>query len=164
LNPKREKWRETVTGFEPQSVRQDWNRATDRDWADVLAELAVFSGVGKRRLRKVVQEAQFAEYSPGESIVLTGAPADWFYVILGGTAQVIGKPGARELGTGDYFGEMALLDQGPRSATVVATTELHVMRVPPRTFDRLLDEAGVARELTTELGARVRRLEGETAS
>jgi CRP-like cAMP-binding protein len=154
----------SMTGFEPQSVRRDWNRATERDWAEVLAQLPLFSGIGKRRLRKVVQEAQFAEYSPGESVVLTGAPPDWFYVILGGTAQVVGKPGARELSTGDYFGEMALLDQGPRSATVVATTELHVMRVPPRAFDRLLDEAGVARELTSELGARVRRLEREKAS
>jgi CRP/FNR family cyclic AMP-dependent transcriptional regulator len=151
-----------MTGFEPQTVRQDWNRASDRDWAEVLAGLPLFSGIAKRRLRKVVQEAQFAEYSPGDSVVLTGAPADWFYVILGGTARVVGKPGARELSTGDYFGEMALLDQGPRSATVVATTALHVMRVPPQTFDRLLDEAGVAREITAELGARVRRLERET--
>jgi CRP/FNR family cyclic AMP-dependent transcriptional regulator len=148
-----------VTGFEPQAVQQDWNRATERDWAEVLAELPLFSSIAKRRLRKIAQEAQFAEYTPGDSVIVTGATADWFYVILGGKAKVVGRPGARTLSTGDYFGEMALLDGGPRSATVVATDILHVMRLPRETFLRLLSQAGVAQEITTELGARVRRLE-----
>jgi CRP/FNR family cyclic AMP-dependent transcriptional regulator len=152
-----------VTGFEPQAVWQDWNRATERDWAEVLAEMPLFSSIGKRRLRKIVQEARFAEYALGDSVILTGAPADSFYVILGGKAKVVGKPGARTLTTGDYFGEMALLDGGPRSATVVATDILHVMRLPRETFLRLLSQAGVAQEITTELGARVRRLEREVA-
>jgi CRP-like cAMP-binding protein len=153
-----------VTGFEPKAVGQDWNRATNRDWAEVLAGIPLFASVGKRKLRKVAEEAQFAEYAPGESVVLTGAPGDSFYVILGGEANVVGKPGAGTLGTGDYFGELALLDGGPRSATVVAASDLHVMRLSRQTFERLLSEAGVAQEITTELGARLRRVEGERAS
>jgi CRP-like cAMP-binding protein len=156
LNFKREV---TVTGFELHAVQQDWNRATDRDWAQVLAGIPLFSGIAKRKLRKIAQEAQFAEYAPGDSVILTGAPADSFYVILGGKANVVGKPAARPLSTGDYFGEMALLDGEPRSATIMATDILHVMRLPRETFIRLLSQAGVAQELTTELGARVRRLE-----
>jgi CRP/FNR family cyclic AMP-dependent transcriptional regulator len=152
-----------VTGFEPQAVWQDWNRATEHDWAEVLAEMPLFSTIGKRKLRKIAQEAQFTEYAPGESVILTGAPADSFYVILGGKARVIGKPGARTLSSGDYFGEMALLDGGPRSATVVARDILHVMRLPRETFLRLLSQASVAQKITTELGARVRRLEREVA-
>jgi CRP-like cAMP-binding protein len=153
-----------VTGYEPEIVGQDWNRASDRDWADVLAGIPIFSSVGKRKLRKVAQEAQFAEFAPGDSVVLTGAPGDSFYVILGGEANVVGKPGARTLGTGDYFGELALLDGGPRSATVVAASDLHVMRLSRQTFERLLSEAGVAQEITTELGARLRRVEEGRAS
>jgi CRP/FNR family cyclic AMP-dependent transcriptional regulator len=147
-----------VTGFEPQAIQHDWNKPTDRDWAEVLSGLPLFASIRKRRLRKIAQEGQFAEYASGDSVVLTGAPADWFYVILGGEAEVM-KPRARTLTTGDYFGEIALLDDGPRTATVVAREELHVMRLPRQAFLRLLSEAGVAQEITTELGARVRRLE-----
>jgi CRP-like cAMP-binding protein len=140
-----------MTGFE--------SEASDRDWAEVLAGVPLFAKVGKRKLRKVAQEAQFAEYAPGESVVLTGAPADSFFVILSGEANVVGKPGARPLEMGDYFGELALLGDGTRTATVTATSDLHVMRVPRPTFERLLSESGVAKELTSELGARLRRAE-----
>ena len=149
-----------MTGFEPSAVSQDWNKATSRDWASVLAELPLFSQLGSRRLRKIAQEGTFTEFAPGDTVVLTGAPADSFFVILSGKAQVRGKPGARTLSTGDYFGEMALVQGGRRSATVVATDALHVLRLPRQTFVELLDEAGVAHTIVTELGARVRRLEG----
>jgi CRP-like cAMP-binding protein len=135
------------------------SQASDRDWADVLAGVPLFAQVGKRKLRKVAQEAQFAEYAPGDTVLLTGAPADSFFVILSGEASVVGKPGARKLGLGDYFGELALLGDGTRSATVTAASELHVMRLTRATFERLLSEAGVAQELTSELGARLRRAE-----
>jgi CRP-like cAMP-binding protein len=149
-----------MTGFEPLAVGRDWNRATEDDWADVLAGLPLFAGVGKRRLRKVARHARVAEFAPGDTVVSTGAPADSFYVILGGGAQALGKPAARELGVGDYFGEMALLDGAPRSATVVATDELHVMSVPRKAFLELFEEdPGVALTIAKELGARVRELE-----
>ena len=135
---------------------------SDRDWAEVLAGVPLFAQVGKRKLRKVAQEAHFAEYAPGEAVVLTGAPADSFFVILSGKANVVGKPGARQLELGDYFGELALLGDGTRSATVTAASELHVMRLPRPTFERLLSEAGVAQELTNEAIARLRRAEQTT--
>jgi len=149
-----------MTGFEPAAVHQDWNRATERDWADVLAQLPLFSQVPKRRLRKIAGEAQFAEYAPGDVVVAAGAAADQFFVILGGEAKVRGKLAARTLETGDFFGEMALLDGTCRSATVVASDDLHVMKLPRRTFFAVLaSDAGVAHAILTELGARVRRLE-----
>jgi CRP-like cAMP-binding protein len=148
-----------MTGFELMAVHRDWNRATERDWAEVLARLPLFSRLGKRRLRKIARHAQFAEFAPGDAVVLRGAPADSFYVVLGGGAKAL-KPGARNLGTGDYFGEMALLDGGPRSATVVATDELHVMRIPRQSFLQLVEQnAAVALTILTEFGTRVRRLE-----
>ncbi len=153
-----------MTGFEPLAVKQDWNRASDRDWADVLAGLPLFEGLGKRDLRKIAREAEFAEFSPGDTVVSTGAPADFFYVILGGEAKPTAKPAGRPLTTGDYFGEMGLLDGEPRSATVIATSELHVMRLPRRTFENVIERhPGVARRFLTELGGRVRRLEHQAA-
>jgi CRP-like cAMP-binding protein len=153
-----------MTGYEPLLVVRDWNQPTDRDWAEVLGDLPLFSGLGKRRLRKLAQEAQFAEFAPGDTVISTGAAADSFYVILSGEAEARGKPAARALTTGDYFGEIALLDGEPRSATVVATQELHVMRIPRRTFRQLVeDNGGIALTLLAGLGGCVRRLERKPA-
>ena len=81
-----------------------------------------------------------------------------------GQARARAKPAGRTLTTGDYFGEMALLDGEPRSASVEATTELHVMRLPRPAFDDLIARhPAVARRLLVELGERVRRLEHEIA-
>jgi CRP-like cAMP-binding protein len=153
-----------MTGFEPLVVKRDWNKAGDRDWADVLAGLPLFDGIGKRDLRKIAREAEFAEFSPGDTVVATGAPADYFYVILGGDAKAAAKPAGRGLSTGDYFGEMGLLDSQPRSASVIAASDLHVMRLPRRTFDDVIRRhPGVARRFLTELGGRVRELEHQAA-
>jgi CRP-like cAMP-binding protein len=153
-----------MTGFEPLLVKRDWNKSSERDWADVLVGLSLFEGIGQRDLRKIAREAEFAEFSPGDTVVATRAPADYFYVILSGDARARAKPAGQTLTTGDYFGEMALLDGEPRSASVEATTELHVMRLPRPAFDDLIARhPGVARRLLVELGERVRRLEHEIA-
>ena len=154
-----------MTGYGPLLVEQDWNRASERDWADVLGELPLFAQLPKRRLRKIARHAQFKEFAPGDTIVVAGARGDSFYVILSGEAMALRKPAAHTLGAGDYFGEIALLDGEPRSATVVATAELHVMRLPRRTFLELLEQdATIARTMLVELGRRVRGLERQTAA
>jgi CRP/FNR family transcriptional regulator, cyclic AMP receptor protein len=153
-----------VTGFVGLTVKADWNKASDRDWAVVLADLPLFAGVGKRDLRKLARAAEFAEFSPGDTVVATGAPPDFFYVILGGEARASAKPAARTLTTGDYFGEMGLLDGEPRSATIVAVSELHVMRLSRRAFDDAVERhPSLARKFMTELGGRVRQLERQAA-
>jgi CRP-like cAMP-binding protein len=152
-----------MTGYEPQIVRQDWQRATAGDWADVLSQVPLFANVGKRRLRKVAEQARVAEFAPGEHVIVTGEPADSFYVILGGEAKVSGR--AVALRTGDYFGELALLDGGRRSASVVATQDLHVMQLPRRALLELVDDHGdIALKIARGLGARVRRLEQPPAT
>jgi CRP-like cAMP-binding protein len=152
-----------MTEFVGLAVR-DWNRSSDRDWANVLARMPLFAGIGKRDLRRLAGNAEFAEFSPGETVVATGAPPDFFYVILSGNATAPAKPAARLLTTGDYFGEIGLLDNEPRSASIVAATELHVMRLRRRVFDDVLERhPRIARALLTELGGRVRRLEHQAA-
>jgi CRP-like cAMP-binding protein len=153
-----------MTSFEPTAARQDCDRATERDWAHVLAGLPLFSGLGKRELCRLARQAQLDEFSPGEAIFRTGALADAFYVILSGEAKARGNAGAHTLTAGDYFGELALVDGAPRSATVVATDELHVMRLPRRPFLQLVERNGrIAVRIMAELGERVRRLERQPA-
>jgi CRP-like cAMP-binding protein len=146
------------------SVRRDWNKASADDWADVLAGIALFEGIGKRDLRRIARAAEFAEFAPGDHVVSTGDPSTSFYVILSGGANVTAKPAARPLKTGDYFGEIGLLGDAPRSATVVAASDLHVMRLPRRAFLELVERhPSLARRFASDLGTRVRELEHQAA-
>jgi CRP-like cAMP-binding protein len=148
----------------PLGLTETWDRAGAADWADVLAEFPLFSGIAGRRLRALVRHATFAEYGPGDVVVQKNEPGDSLYVILGGSAQVRGKPAARRLRTGDYFGELGLLSGAPRSATVVAAGELHVMKLPRDAFLRVAQhEPAIALELLGTLGARFLRLEARAA-
>jgi CRP/FNR family cyclic AMP-dependent transcriptional regulator len=139
---------------------QSWERPTTRDWVNVLRALPLFSNLSTRHVRQVAKLAEFVEFAPGDFVVHVGEPGDAYYLIVSGKAKAVGKPRARALGPGDFFGEMALIDGGPRSATIVATTKLHAMKLARRPFMKLLEqEPKVALTLLTELAARVRRLE-----
>jgi CRP/FNR family cyclic AMP-dependent transcriptional regulator len=141
-----------------------WDHATPADWAKVLATFPLFSGTAERRLRKLVRRATFAEYGPGDIVIQKGASGDSLHVILGGSAKALGKPASRTLRTGDYFGELSLLDGTQRSATVVATSELHVMKLPRQAFLGLTqDEPRVSLQMLTTLGSQIRRLETQPA-
>ena len=140
------------------------NRPGGCDFADILATLPLFQGVRKRELRRIACAGEVTEFAPGEMVLTTGAPSEDFYVILSGNAAAPWKPAARELKTGDYFGEIGLLDGGPRSAFVVAKSELQVLRLPRRAFDDVVERhPTVARKFLTELGSRVRELERQAA-
>jgi CRP/FNR family cyclic AMP-dependent transcriptional regulator len=154
-----------MTTLEAQALMRHWDRPSDTDWANVLADFPLFSEIGKRRLRKLVRRATLAEFARGETVVTPDAPADSLYVILGGSARAVGKPTARTLRTGDYFGELALLDDGPRSATVIATDELQVLRLPRRSFLWLARrDPAISLTLLRDLSAQYRRLEPRAAA
>ena len=141
-------------------LRDAGRRPTVSDWTAILAGLPLFAEAGKRHLRKVAALAQVKEYSDGDVVINKGDPGDGFYLILGGRARIMGRPNGPTLGVGRYFGEMALLDGEPRSATVAAVGELQAMRIPRRPFLRLLQqEPALAIAMMTELARRVRRLE-----
>jgi monovalent cation:H+ antiporter-2, CPA2 family len=140
------------------------NRSGGCDYADVLASLPLFAGVRKRALRRIACAGDVQEFAPGDMVVTTGARSDDFYVILAGEATAPWKPAARALKTGDYFGEIGLLDGGRRSAFVVAKSELQVLRLPRRAFNDVVERhPTVARTFLTELGSRVRELERQAA-
>ena len=134
------------------------------DWTQVLTTFPVFSGVSKRQLRKLVRTASFAELARGETVIAKGDSSDSLYVILGGTAKALRKPAARELGVGDYFGELALFDGAPRSATVVATSELHVIKLPAQSVRRLVEQhPDITLTMLRNLSTQLRRQEAHVA-
>ena len=135
-----------------------------REWVGVLADVALFRQVPKRRLRKIAETAVEARYQPHTAIVRKGERGETFFVLLDGTARV--EAGRRpRLGAGDYFGEMALLDGEVRSATVTAETEGHVMRISRRRFLRMLEQdPKLAILILRGLAARLRATEGQSSA
>ena len=119
---------EALALTQPRGLMRSWDRPSTADWAKVLETFPLFSGISKRRLRKLVRKATFAEFAAGDAINVDESDSDSLYLILGGAATAR-DAGARALTVGDYFGEAALNGRTSRSTTVVATQELHVMRL-----------------------------------
>lgn len=141
-----------------------WDRPNDNDWAKLLATFPLFEGVSRRRLRKLVRNAAFAEFAAGDTVVFKGDESDFLYVILGGKATAVRNAQGRELGIGDYFGELALITGAPRSARVVATRELFVMKLPARAVRQLAREhPEITLAMLRNLSTQLLRLEAQAA-
>ncbi len=126
-----------------------------------LQRVPLFSGFNEDELRRVAELSRIAEAPVGTVITQIGEAGDSFFVIIDGMAAVQTPVGAGiQLQPGDFFGEMSLLDGEPRSATIVATTDLRLLIVDRSHFWRLLDETpDLIRRMLTILSRRVRRLE-----
>jgi CRP/FNR family transcriptional regulator, cyclic AMP receptor protein len=139
-------------------MRRSWERPTQSDWAEVLGAIPLFSRLSKRQLRGIAKHANVVDYSPSEVIVQAGEKGDSFNLVLEGRARVLGR--SRVLRSGDFFGEMALVDGGPRSATITATSAVRVMKLPRRAFVRALkQDPQIGLAIMETLAGRVRRLE-----
>jgi CRP/FNR family transcriptional regulator, cyclic AMP receptor protein len=129
-----------------------------RGWANVLAEVPLFAGLGRRHLNRVAKVATIKRFHRNTAIVRAGEPGDALYVVLDGSIAVR-RGGLRdvELGVGSFFGEMALLDDGPRSANVIAKTDATCLRIARTRFTSLLrTEPEIALRLLREVSARLR--------
>jgi CRP/FNR family cyclic AMP-dependent transcriptional regulator len=109
-------------------------RALGRDAVAMLAEIPLFATLSRRHLGKIARIATTKRYAAGSPLVRAGGPATAFFVILSGSARVDTPEGGVELEMGDFFGEMAVIDGEPRSATVVAVSEVWVMVISRTKF------------------------------
>jgi CRP/FNR family transcriptional regulator, cyclic AMP receptor protein len=126
-----------------------------------LQRVPLFSGFSEDELRRIVDRSRIVEVAAGTVVTEMGEPGDSFFVIIDGTVAARTPIGAgSELKPGDFFGEMSLLDGEPRSATIVASTDLRLLVVDRTHFWHLLDETpDLIRRILTILSRRVRRLE-----
>lgn len=127
-------------------------------YLDHLARVPMFSACSRQELQAIARRSTDVSFPAGEVLLREGEPGYEAFVIVDGAVQI--SRGGQEvavLGAGDFFGELALLDRSPRTATVttVAPTEAVVLTL--QEFDALLEEAptlarkilqGLARRLT----------------
>jgi CRP-like cAMP-binding protein len=106
-----------------------------------LAEVDLFNRCTKKDLRIVARHAEQATIPAGTALVSQGAPGDAFFLLLSGRATVE-RDGVTvaELGPGNFFGELALLDPAPRAATVAVTVSSEIVVLGARMFKVLLRE------------------------
>jgi CRP-like cAMP-binding protein len=112
-----------------------------RELTELLGAVDLFSRCSRSELKTVARHVETVRLDPGVELTRQGDAGDAFYVILDGRAQVtVDGELADTLGPGQYFGELALLDGEPRSATVASETELEVAVLGLRMFRTLLRE------------------------
>jgi CRP-like cAMP-binding protein len=128
---------------------------------ELLGKVGLFAGLPKRKLQQIADMCREHTFAPGESIVTEGDLTGRFYLIVegGATVQVRGHEVAT-LGPGQYFGEFAVLDQAPRSATVMATTPVRAYSLASITLRPLLkEEPEITYRLLLNACERLRALE-----
>jgi CRP/FNR family transcriptional regulator, cyclic AMP receptor protein len=136
------------------------------DFTDTLGRVPLFAGLPRRELERVAQNMAERSFSAGETIVSEGESGVGFFVIEEGTATVtVGGQTVNTLGPGDYFGEIALIDRGPRSASVSASTDLRCRGMTAWEFRPMVQEnSEMAWPLLEALVKRLRATERATSS
>src|SRR5262245_29464735 len=100
-----------------------------------LQRVPVLENCTKSQLRAISRIADVREAPAGEVLARTGEAGHHFFFIIDGTARVELAPETHHrVGPGEFFGEMSLLDGGPRSATVVADTPVRLLVIHRRNF------------------------------
>jgi CRP/FNR family transcriptional regulator len=140
-------------------------------YEDALARVDLFSGLRKKDLRDLATQCREGKFSPGSVMLSQGEQGLGLFIITKGTARITRKnspEGAEEvLGiaeAGQVIGEMALLDDLPRSATVTALDEVTVLSLPVWEFRRFLrrslrNDPDVGLALLAVLSRRLRKAE-----
>jgi CRP/FNR family transcriptional regulator, cyclic AMP receptor protein len=126
-----------------------------------LASVPLVAGLDSRIRRRLAETGKRRTYGPGEEIVREGSTGTALYIVLSGNARVQrGGEALGEVKAGDFFGELALIEEHPRSATVVADTEVECLLFPAWEFSALLGEhPEIAVPIMRALIARLHRRE-----
>lgn len=128
---------------------------------ELLRRVPLFSLCDDKELQEIASLADITDVAEGEALTREGAQGHEFFVIEEGAARVtIGDREVAVLGPGEFVGEMALLDEGPRVATVTATSPLRVFVLSSQAFSSLLDRyPSVARKVMRGMAGRLREAE-----
>ena len=118
---------------------------------DLIAHVPLFAQCSKGELEQIAAIADEIDLDEGKELTREGAAGREFFVLLDGSADVKQDDKTiNTLGAGDFFGEIALISDRPRTATVVATSPVRALVVTDRAFRRLVDESPEIESSVTE--------------
>jgi CRP/FNR family cyclic AMP-dependent transcriptional regulator len=147
--------------FRPTERRGAAGRIGLEERQAALAKAPLFASIPKRHLRQLARSSGVMHRDEGSTVVKEGASGSVFFVILDGRVKVVrgGRTVAR-LRAGEFFGEMSLLDDQPRLASVVTETPSRFLTLSAKEFRAAIDrEPALARRILREIAGRLRELE-----
>lgn len=124
----------------------------------MLKAIPLFAHLSDRELKAMARMAKTEKFEPGDVICEEGHTGVGLHVVEEGEVEVkVGGTSRRQMGSGAFFGEVALLDGGPRSATVIAATPATTLSLSAWDFKGLLEKhPEIATKMLPELGRRLR--------
>jgi len=142
----------------------DGYRTAREEKIRLLERVPIFEGCSTRQLRAVADISKVVEVPERTVLTRQGEPGEEFFIIVDGTALVtLSMTRRHRLKPGEFFGEMSLLDGGPRSATVKAETDLRVLVINRAHFWELIRSVPeLTQQMLVGLSRRLRELEKAT--
>jgi CRP/FNR family transcriptional regulator, cyclic AMP receptor protein len=127
-------------------------------FTDLLKTVPIFSACSPKELSGIAALVKEVEFPPGKVITKEGQTGVGMHIVVEGETKVqIGGRTRRRLGPGAFFGEIALLDGGPRTATVVAETAVKTLAIPAWSFKALVrSQPSLALKMLEETCRRLR--------
>ena len=124
---------------------------------DLLKAVPLFAGCSKAELQRIASLADELDLAEGATLIREGERGREFIVVASGTVRVTrGGKTLRDLGAGDFIGEIALVADVPRTATVTATSPVRLLVVTDRAFKSVLEQVpSIATKVLQSLGERL---------
>jgi CRP-like cAMP-binding protein len=125
---------------------------------DTLKKVPLFAGLEDKELQQIASSMRERKFHAGDTVTQEGAGGVGFFVVESGEAEVnVGGETRRVVGPGDYFGEIALINESPRTATLTASTDMVCYGMTPWDFRPLVEtNSTIAWKLLTAMAEKLR--------
>jgi CRP/FNR family transcriptional regulator, cyclic AMP receptor protein len=135
-----------------------YNCAVAQASADTLRRVPLFSGLDDRELAEIASSMRERRFKAGDVVTQEGSGGVGFFVVEEGEAEVnVGGEARGSIGPGDYFGEIALINESPRTATLTARTDMLCYGMTPWDFRPLVEgNSTIAWKLLTAMAEKMK--------
>jgi CRP/FNR family cyclic AMP-dependent transcriptional regulator len=125
---------------------------------DTLKQVPLFAGLDNKELQQIADSLRERRFNAGDVVTQEGAGGVGFFLVEDGQADVtVGGQERGSIGPGDYFGEIALINESPRTATITARTDMVCYGMTPWDFRPLVESnSAIAWKLLTAMAEKMR--------